>query len=74
MKFESVYRKGKKQYEKGHKMIARVMRRINRIVFQCDIPFEAIIDDDVYFCHNAFGVVINPASTIRGGVLPYNTL
>ena len=67
MKFEKYYHKWKKHYLKGHKLRARLFGRLLRYMFICDIPFEAHIDKDVYFCHNAFGVVINPYSSIGGG-------
>lgn len=35
-----------------------------RIYYQCDIPFEAKIDDTVYSCHGGFGTVIHPKAEI----------
>ena len=67
MKFEKLYHKGKSLYQKGHKISAKLIKVFCKICFQCEIPYEAEIDDDVYFCHNAFGVVINPAAKMRGG-------
>ena len=40
-----------------------------KLYFQCDIPFEADIDEPVHFCHNAFGVVINPNAKLEKGVV-----
>ena len=40
-----------------------------KLYFQCDIPFETDIDETVYFCHNAFGVVINPNAKLEKGVV-----
>ena len=40
-----------------------------KLYFQCDIPFEADIDETVHFCHNAFGVVINPNAKLEKGVV-----
>ena len=67
MKFEGFYHRGKKHFEKEHRIRAKLYRIMCKVCFNCDIPFQANIDHDVYFCHNAFGVVINPAVTIGGG-------
>lgn len=67
MKFVKLYHKGKNLYKKGHKASAKLVKAFCKICFHCDIPYEADIDDDVYFCHNAFGVVINPTAKICGG-------
>lgn len=67
MKFEWLYGKGKSFYLGKHYAIAKAIKALCRIYYHCDIPYEAQIDDDVYFCHNAFGVVINPTAKIRGG-------
>ena len=60
MKFEAVYRQGKRLFKSSHRLIAKIIKILCRIYFHCDIPYEAEIDEDVYFCHNAFSVVINP--------------
>ena len=67
MKFENYYHKWKKHGKCGHTLRAKAYKHLLRVMFQCDIPFEAEIDRDVHFCHNAFGVVINPQAVIRGG-------
>lgn len=67
MKFERIFFRGKYHYNKGHRIRERLYKGLCRIVFNCDIPFSTNIDQEVYFCHNAFGVVINPLSKIGGG-------
>lgn len=62
MKFENIYHRWKK---KCH--FTKLRKHFIRIMFGCDIPFEARIDKDVVFCHNAFGVVINPRTIVHGG-------
>lgn len=42
-----------------------------KLIYQCDISPSTEISDTTYFCHNAFGVVINPNSIIRGGVIQH---
>ena len=49
-------------------LISKIYKLISRCLFTCDIPLEADIDDTVYFCHSAFGTVINPNAKIGGGV------
>lgn len=71
MKFNTVYRFGKKLYKRCS-FLGKVVKLFSKIVFQCDIPYEADIDSTVYFCHNAFGVVINPAVVIRRGCIIQN--
>lgn len=66
-KFEKVFRKGRKHYLKGHRIIAKAYRICMRVFYQCDIPLSTDIAEDVYFCHNAFGVVINPNAVIHAG-------
>ena len=69
MKFETFYHKGKTHFNNNHTVIAKIYRLICKVCFNCDIPFQASIPRDVYFCHNAFGVVINPNVTIGGGTM-----
>lgn len=67
MKFEKAYHIGKAFYNRKCFVIAKLIKVFCKTYFQCDIPYEADIDKDVYFCHNAFGVVINPSAKIAGG-------
>lgn len=39
-----------------------------RIIYQCDIPLNKAIDETVWFCHQGFGIVINPNAVISKGV------
>lgn len=67
MKFEKVFHYGQKALRKNNKLIVKGLKILCKIIYHCDIPFETNIDKTVYFCHNAFGVVINPNSVIFGG-------
>lgn len=68
MDFKRVYFKGKSLYKKNHVILAKIYRMICKVVFSCDIPFQTDIDETVHFCHNGFGIVVNPNTIIRGGV------
>ena len=48
--------------------MAKPIRIIQRVLYNCDIPFQANIDKTVHFDHMGFGCVINPRVTIGGGV------
>lgn len=67
MKFEKYFLKGKYHISHGHVFRAKMYKLFCKVIFQCDIPFETCMDSDVYFCHNAFGVVINPLAKIGSG-------
>lgn len=67
IKFEKVFQKAKKHYIKGHKIRAKMYRFLIKIFYQCDIPLSTDISENTYFCHNAFGVVINPNAIILWG-------
>ena len=67
IKFEKVFQKARKHYLKGHRIRTRIYRILIKTIYQCDILPSTDISENVYFCHNAFGVVINPNSIIRGG-------
>ena len=74
MKFEKVFHKGREHFLKNHKFRSKIYSLFCRMVFHCDIPFKTDIDKSVYFCHNAFGVVINPNAKIMGGVIQNGVL
>lgn len=42
-----------------------------KLYYQCDILPETDISETTYFCHNAFGVVINPNAIIEGTVIQH---
>lgn len=73
MNFNKAYHLGKKIYKKCP-LCGKIIKFFCKIVFQCDIPYAADIDSTVYFCHNAFGVVINPTAIIRGGIIQNGVL
>lgn len=47
-------------------MLAKVMKLEQKIVYSCDIPYQASIARNVYFDHNGFGRVINQRAVIEG--------
>ena len=58
----------------GHRFLATVLKRLCRWYFCCDIPYQAEIDEDVSFLHNAFDVVINPNAKIQGGTVIHHSV
>lgn len=71
IKFKTIFQRARKHYLKGHKKIAELYSAFIKIFYQCDIPLSTDIAENVYFCHNAFGVVINPNAKIRGGIIQH---
>lgn len=69
MGFHELFHFGQRMYRKKHRCIAKCVRILMRIIYQCDIKLETDIAKDVYFCHDAFGIVINPRSAIQGGTI-----
>ena len=67
MKFERVFQYGQKALRKNNRLIVKGLTILCKIMYHCDIPFETSINKTAYFCHNAFGVVINPNAVIYGG-------
>lgn len=45
-------------------LVAKFLRMLQRILYNCDIPFETNIAKSVHFDHNGFGCVINSLSVI----------
>ena len=72
IKYEKFLHRGQKHYRKRHIVRSKLYYYFCKFFFQCDIPMETQIDESVYFCHNAFGGVINPRAKIRGGVLQHS--
>lgn len=70
IKFEKFFYRARSHYLKGHCKRARFYSLLMRLIYQCDIPPSTDISENVYFCHNTFGVVINPNAKI-GGVIQH---
>lgn len=66
MKFEKIYWIGRK-VNSCSPILGKIIKNLTRVCFHCDIPYDIEMDKSVYFCHNAFGVVINKTSRIMGG-------
>ena len=71
MKFEKVFRAGHKLYTSNHKILAQLIQGFTRFRYNCDIPVQTEIAPDTYFCHNAFGVVINPRAKMGGTTIQH---
>lgn len=69
MRFEKVFLKARNHYLKGHAIRAKAYKIFLKLYCQCEILPSTDISDSVYFCHNAFGVVINPNAVIKKGVV-----
>ena len=70
LKFHSLIRTMRCHYLKGgaNRLLAKLIYRYVRLVYHCDIPYQACIDG-VYFCHKGFGTVINPHARIGEGTI-----
>lgn len=69
MEFGKLYFRAKRL--RKNILISKIYKLISRCCFTCDIPLEADIDDTVYFCHSAFGTVINPNAKIGGCIIQH---
>lgn len=65
-RFNQPYRYGRKLCPK-HKKLAKFYQTLLRTIYQCDIPLNANIAEDVYFCHDGFGTVISSWARIKSG-------
>ena len=57
---------GQRLHREGHSLLAKVMKLEQKIVYSCDIPYQASLARNVYFDHNCFGCVINQRAVIEG--------
>ena len=55
----------------NHKLTARLMYWLNRIVFSCDIPCTVIIGRRLHLPHFGLGVVLHPCTVIGDDVTIY---
>ena len=55
------------------KLYCKFLYRYLRVYYNCDIPYMLNLDG-VYFCHNGFGIVINPNSKIGKGTVIQNSV
>lgn len=67
--FHKMFHYGQSQYTKSHMFRAKAVRKLLKVLFCCDIPFEAEIDKSVWFCHEGFCTVINPKCKIGKNTL-----
>lgn len=62
--FQKLLIRGRKYYRTNKRIRAKMLKVLMRAYYHCDIPFEAKLDDTVYFCHAGFGTVIHPSVEI----------
>lgn len=67
MEFHKILHCGQKASKKNWVLIRKICRFILRARYQSEIDLAADIDKTVYFCHQGFGIVINPRVKIGGG-------
>ena len=51
-------------YQKGFRILPRVLKRYLRHIYSCDIAYEATIAPSALFLHDGFGVVIGKSTII----------
>ncbi len=51
-------------YLKKIPLIPRIFYNLSKIIFSCDIPYQADIHETVKFGHNGLGVVVHPKTSI----------
>lgn len=54
---------------KGIPVLPAFIQKVNRLLFSCDIPYQAKIHESVRFGHGGLGVVIHPKSSIGKNTL-----
>lgn len=64
----------RKLYLRKIPVLPKLIWVFNRIVFACDIPFTANIDESVDFFHNALGVVVSSKTEIGPGCKIYQNV
>ena len=47
-------------------LLSKILYKFIRIYFQCDIPYTCALNE-VYLCHQGFGIVISPMAVIGAG-------
>ena len=69
-RFNKIIQKHNEMYQMGggRRLLTKVLRRLIRWYYHCDIAGGAIIKG-VYFCHEGFGVVIHPLAKIGSGTV-----
>ena len=67
--FHRLYHCGKNAYDKKRHITLFFCKAMMRLLYHCNIPFEADIDSTVWFCHSGFGTVINPRCKIGKNVV-----
>ena len=73
-KIVKLYLIGRKLYLKKIQVLPKIIRRIMRILYSCEIPFSAVIDESVVFAHNGLGVTINASTEIGERTVIYQNV
>lgn len=63
-----IYRLANRFYRLRIPLLPKLLSILNRIIFSCDIPYNAKIGEGVILSHNGLGVVINPDAIIGNNV------
>lgn len=61
------YNLARRAYLRGIPVLPRVLARITRILYACEIPYTADIHETVVFAHRGLGVVISHDAKIGAG-------
>lgn len=69
MRFHKIYHLGKSACNRGLKIFPKICTIILRVFYCCDISLKAQIDESVWFCHDGFGIVINPRVFVGEGTV-----
>lgn len=56
-----------KAYKKHIPVLPRLLKRINRILFACEIPPSAELEEGCSLVHNGLGVVIHGQAVVGAG-------
>lgn len=67
-RFNRIIQKEYTLYKGGmlSKLLCIILNKLVRWYYHCDIPYSLNLNN-VYFCHNGFGIVINPHARIGEG-------
>lgn len=68
-RFHKLLYKGIKLKSNGSRFRSSLLRHLMKWIYQCDIPFNVELGDNVYFCHSGFGCVINPKAKIGSNTM-----
>ena len=65
---------GKKLSQKKIPLLPKLIKRMMRVLYSCEVPYTCRIDESVVFAHNGLGVTINASSVIGAGTVIYQNV